>query len=117
MSKRQKLDGTSYHKLKATRGSGEKCAVSLPVFQQKKYVAKAKYEDEDTECTSELVGDEHGENANMVESNIGIKVEEEFLAGINVLKELESDNDDVSIERAPMQVVRTGNNMKKELMK
>lgn len=64
----------------------------LYVFLQKKYVAKAKCKDEDAECISKLGGEEH---VNMVKTNIGIKVEEEFLA---VVKEIEGDNDDVPKE-------------------
>ena len=36
-------------------------------------------------------GEEHRENANLVETNIEIKVEMEFLAGINAVKEIEDD--------------------------
>ena len=87
MSKRQKLSGAAYRKLKTTKEPEEiKCAASLHVFLQKKYVAKAKCKDEDAECTSELVGEEDGENANMVATNIEIKAGEEFPVGINVVK-------------------------------
>ena len=89
MSKRQKLNGAANLKLKATRECEErKCAVSFHIFRQKKYVAKAKCKDEDTECTSKLRGEEHGENVNMVAINIEIKVEEGFSTGINVVKEI-----------------------------
>ena len=43
---------------------------------------------------------EHGENANMVEANIEIKVEVEFPAGINVVKEIEGESDDVPKEES-----------------
>ena len=66
-----------------------------------KYVAKAKCKDEDAEYTSELEGEEHGENANMVKTNIEIKVEEEFPAGINIVKEVEGDNDGMPKEENP----------------
>ena len=70
--------------MKAIRECEERnCAAYLHVFLQKKYVAKAKCKDKDAECTSELEGEEHGEKANMVDTNIEIKVEEEFLAGIH----------------------------------
>ena len=78
-----------YCKLKAASEPKEiKSATSLHVFPQKKYVAKAKFKDEDAECTSELGKKEHGENANMMETNIAIKVEEVFPAGINFVKEI-----------------------------
>ena len=83
MSKRQNLSDEAYRKLKATREREErKCAASLHVFPPKKYAAKAKCKDEDAECTSELEGEKHGENANMEETHIEIKVEEEFPARI-----------------------------------
>ena len=50
--------------------------------------------------TSELGREEYKENANMMETNIEIKAEEEFPAGINVLKEIEGDNDDVPKEES-----------------
>ena len=65
--------------------NAKKCAASLYVFLYKKYVVKAKRKDEDVECRSEL---EKEENANIVETNIEIKVEEEFPSGINVVKKL-----------------------------
>ena len=61
---------------------------SIFVFLQKKHVAKAKCKDKDVECSSKLGEEGHGENANMAETNIEIKVEEEFPAGINVVKEI-----------------------------
>ena len=101
MSKRQKLSGVAYRKLKATKEHEErKCAASLQVFLQKKYVAKAKHKDKDAERTTELGGEEPEENVNMVDTNIKIKVEEEFLAGINVVKRIEGDNDDVLKEES-----------------
>ena len=66
---------------------------------RKKYEVKAKCKDEIAECTSELEGEEHGEKANMVETNI--EIEEEFPAGINVVKETEGDNDDILNEENP----------------
>ena len=51
---------------------------TLHVFQRKIYVTKAEGQDVDTECSSELEGEEHGENSNMVEANIEIKIEAEF---------------------------------------
>ena len=76
--------------MKATREREEiKCAASLHVFLQKRYGAKAKCKDGDAEYTSELGGEEHRENA---------KVKEEFPAGINVVKEIKGDNDDVPKE-------------------
>ena len=81
--------------MKATRERDErKFAASLHVFLKKKYVAKAKSKDEDAEYTSEVGEEEHGENTNMMEKNIEIKIEEEFPAGINVVKEIEGDIDD-----------------------
>ncbi len=68
-----------------------KCTASLHVFLQKKIVSKAKYKDEDTVCKSVLRVKEHGENANMVEVNIEIKVEKEFPAAISIVKEIEGD--------------------------
>ena len=50
-----------------------------------------------------------------METNREIKVEEEFSVGMNVVKEIEGDNDDM--KRAPVHAVRTGMNMKKELVK
>ena len=50
---------------------------------------------------------------NIVETNIEIKVEEEFLAGINIVKEIEGDNDVVPKEESPSACM----NMKKELKK
>ena len=94
MSKRQKLSGVAYRKLKVTREREErKSAASLQVFKQKKYIAKAKCKDEDAE--SALGRKECEENANMMETNIEIEVEEEFPVGINIVKEIESDNYDV----------------------
>ena len=96
MSKQLKLSGAAYHKLKATRERKERrCVASLHVFLRKKFVAEAKCKYMDAECTSKL---EHGENVNIMETNIEIKVEEEFPAGINVVKEIEVDNDDVPKE-------------------
>ena len=93
MNKRQGLNGATYCNLKATREHKErKCAASLLVFQLNKYVVKAKCKDKDAECTSELRQEEQGDNANMEEMNIELKLKEEFLAGI---KEIEGDNDDV----------------------
>ena len=40
------------------------------------------------------------ENKNIVETNIEIKVKEEFSRGINVVKEIEEDNDDVAKEES-----------------
>ena len=57
-----------------------KYAASLHIFLQKKYVAKAKFKDEDVDFTLELGGKEHEENMDMVETNIEIKVENEFPA-------------------------------------
>ena len=54
----------------------------------------------DAECTSEQEGERRGENVNMVETNIEIKVEEKFFAGINVVKEIEGDNDDIPKEES-----------------
>ena len=86
----------AYCELKANRECKErKYAASLHVVLQKKYVAKAKCKNEDSECTLELGGEEHEENANMVLTNIEIKVEKKFPAGIYVVKEIEGDNDDV----------------------
>ena len=94
MNKRQNLSGAAYRKLKANGEREErKCAESLHVFQQKKYIGRSECKDGDAECTSELEGEEHGENTNMVETNIEIEVEEEFLTEINVVKEIEGDND------------------------
>ena len=60
MSKRQKLSGAAYRKLKATTERKERtCAASLHVFLQKKYIAKAKYKDKDAECILELGIEEH----------------------------------------------------------
>ena len=57
MSKWQKLSSAAYSKLKATRKrEGRKCAASLHVFQQKKYVAKVECKDENAEYTSEIGG-------------------------------------------------------------
>ena len=87
--------------MKANREHEErKSAASLHVFLQKKYVAKAKCKDKDAECTSELGGEEHGENGNMLEINILIKFEEEFPAGINDVKKIEGDNEDVPNEES-----------------
>ena len=72
--------------MKATREWKEiKCAASLHVLPLKKYIAKAKCKDEVAEYTSELGGEEHGKNVNVVETNIQIKVKEEFPAEINVV--------------------------------
>ena len=57
--------------------------MKLHVFIRKKYVAKVKCKDKDAECTLELGGEDYKENANVVETNI--KVEDEFLAGINIV--------------------------------
>ena len=96
ISKRQKLSGVAYRKFKATRECVErKLVVSLHIFRQKKYVAKAKRKDEDAKCTSELREEEHGENGNMVKTNIEMKVEEQFRVGIKVVK---GENDDVPNE-------------------
>ncbi len=82
--------------MKVTREREErKCAASLHVFRQKKHVTKGKCKAEDAGCTSQVGGVEDGENANMVETNIEIKVKDEFPAGIIVVKEIEGDNDDV----------------------
>ena len=62
------------------------------------YIRKAKCKDKDAKCTSEQGGEEHRENANMVETNVEIKVREEFPAGINVVKGIEGDNDNVPNE-------------------
>lgn len=95
MSKWKKLHGAAYRKLKATREHKErKCAASLHVFLLKNYIAKAKCKDKDTEYTSKLGREKHGETANMVQTNMEIKVEEEFPAGINIVKEILSDNVD-----------------------
>ena len=92
MSKQQKLSGTAYHKLKATRECEErKYAASLHVFQQKKYIAKEKCKDKDAQYTSELGEMEHRDNVNMVATNKEKKAEEEFPAGIYVIKETEGD--------------------------
>ena len=92
MCKQQKLGGAAFSKLKATREREErKCAISLYVFLPKKSVAKAKCKDDDAERTSELGGEEQGEN--MMETNIEIKAEEKFPAGISVDKDNESDNE------------------------
>ena len=72
--------------LKATREREGGCAASLHVFLKEKYVAEAKCKDEDAGCTPKLRGEEHDENVNMVETNIELKVEEEFPAGIDVVK-------------------------------
>ena len=45
-------------------------------------------------------GTEHRENANMMMTNIEIKVKEEFPAVINVVKEIEADSDDVPKEES-----------------
>ena len=96
MSERYKLSGTAYCKLKATRnGENRKFAASLLIFPQNKYVTKVKCKDGDVECTSELGGEEHRENANIVETNKEIKAKEESPAGINVDKELEGNCNDV----------------------
>ena len=50
----------------------------------------------DAEWTSER--EEHGKNVNMVVTDVEIKVNEEFPAGINIVKEIEGDNDDVPKE-------------------
>ena len=79
---------------------GKKVCRILQVFLQKKSIAKTKCKDKDAESTSELWKEEHKENANIVETNIEIKVEEEFPAGINVVKEIEGNNDDVPKEKS-----------------
>ena len=50
--------------------------------------------------TSELEVEEYGENKNMEETNIEIKVEDEFPTGVNVVKEIECVNDDVPKEKS-----------------
>ena len=92
----------------------KKCAASLHVFQQKKYVDKAKCKYEDAECASERGGEEHEENTNMVESNIEIKVVKEFPAGINIVRELTVTVMMIQMKRASVHVIRTGMYMKKE---
>ena len=95
------MSGVAYRKLKATREREErKCVAFLRVFREKKYVDKRRCKDEDAECSSEIGGEEHGENMNMVETNIKIKIDEELPAGINVVKEIEGDNDDVPKEKS-----------------
>ena len=91
MRKQQKPSSAIYRKLKTTRECDErKCAASLHVLLQKKYVAKAKCKDEGTECTSKVGVGIYEENANVVETNMKIKVEEKFPPGINVVKKLKA---------------------------
>ena len=49
-------------------------------------MVKVKCIDEETESTSELGRKEQGENVIMVETEIEIKFDEEFLTGISVVK-------------------------------
>ena len=78
MSKRQKLSGSAYHKLKASIESEErKCASSLHVFLQKKYVANTKCKDKNAE---ELWRKEQGENRKIEGDNNDVLKEESFSA-------------------------------------
>ena len=88
MSRRQKLSGAANRKLKPTREREKENVLHLYMFSYRKtYVAKAKCKDKDAKCSLELEGEKHGENPNMVETNLEIKVEEGFPAGINVVKD------------------------------
>ena len=60
---------------------------------------KSKIQRDYVECTSEIGGKEHEENANIVETNIEIKAEEEIPAGIKFGQEVVGD-DDVSKEES-----------------
>ena len=78
----------------------KKCCI-FTSFLTEEIFRKAKCKDEDVEYTSELEREEHGEIVNIIQTNTKIRVEEEFQAGINVVKEIEGDNDDVSKEESP----------------
>ena len=75
-------------------------------------MAKVKCKDEDAECTSELGREEHGENANMVETNIKIKFEDKLM----LLKKLDMTIMMCQREKTHVHTVRTGMNMKKEIL-
>ena len=62
-------------------------AMFVYVYEIYATVVKAKCKDKDAERTSELGEEEHEDNVNMMKTNIEIKVEEEFPAGINVVRQ------------------------------